>query len=342
MSLYLSSKNKTGKYIYWTPEDIEKLKNLLSKNISMKSMVPYFTDRTYISINSKVKKLGLDNSGYRFRKYVHNENFWSEINPITCYYAGYIAADGNLSQSRKEFSLSLSGCDINILRLFKKLSSFTGPIDTYKRKNYKKETLKTVSTIRISCKDKWYDDLEKNFNITPIKTYRLSYPNINDDYLKWCFIIGYIDGDGWTTFQVKRKDRCVLGMVSCSFDILRWINQEIDKKFSILYNINHKKSKIAEPQRVSKQKYYEYIITGFRANVIIDYIRQFPLPKLSRKWDRIEILKKIDYFKEKYPQYFEKLTIPEKWQSFPKYSNTPIYDIENDPENLFTNIIATK
>ncbi len=66
---------------------------------------------------------------------------------------------------------------------------------------------------------------------------------------------------------------------------------------------------------------YKYTIVGLRAAIIIDYLRQFPVPKLNRKWNHPVVLQKINEYKQKYSHLFKTLNLQEINNLLPKSSN---------------------
>ncbi|MEK6882378.1 MAG: hypothetical protein AABY22_22350 [Nanoarchaeota archaeon] len=50
---------------------------------------------------------------------------------------------------------------------------------------------------------------------------------------------------------------------------------------------------------------YVYMIGGLKASIIFDYLSKLNCPwKLARKWENPEVLKIVEGYKLKYPQYF--------------------------------------
>lgn len=97
-----------------------------------------------------------------------NINFFSEYNEKSCYWAGFIMADGNINSKRKVLCISLASVDKAHLEKFKSDINFTGPISDYTGYNKKYKTEFQYSKITIG--GKWFaNDLEKNFDITPKK-----------------------------------------------------------------------------------------------------------------------------------------------------------------------------
>lgn len=284
----------------WSSEEIYKLKQLMGI-MSFEKMTNQFSKRTKMSLVHKADKLGLSNN-YRFRRYFFNEEFWMELNLTNCYFGGYLAADGYID--KRSIVLSLSTKDLSVLEELKKASGYTGPIRTYFRKNYKKETLKQVSTLRINTIGRWMTDLEKHFNIVPAKSLILKPPRLPNDLLIFSYLIGYLDGDGW--IYLNKRGKPVLGYVNGSYDHIRWIKSFLDKYFPEGLRNESRKSKIQRQKKKGKDNNcFYFVFYGSKAAKIIDFLRQFPIFKLDRKWNNFTVLTRIEEMKFKYPKYFQ-------------------------------------
>jgi intein/homing endonuclease len=109
-----------------------------------------------------------------------NENFFSNYNELSCYWAGFIAADGCIYKNKLSIKLSIN--DVNHLKTFAK------QIGGYEVKIYDKECSLTINSPQI------VNDLKNNFNIIPRKSLTMIYPH--QIKLHNHFIRGYFDGDG--------------------------------------------------------------------------------------------------------------------------------------------------
>jgi len=130
------------------------------------------------------------------RIYQLNEDFFGKTNEDSAYYAGFIAADGNISKNIKKLTITLQKRDQIILEEFnKKLQS------TYKIRNCYSSGF-PVSNLTVSS-EKICLNLIKKFNITPCKSLTLKPPKIKNKKLIDCFIKGYLDGDGSVYYNEK-------------------------------------------------------------------------------------------------------------------------------------------
>lgn len=291
---------ETENYKHWTAEEERILRDNCGK-MSFESMLNLFSvKRSVKSLRKKSAKLGLI-SDFRRKIYSHNENFWNIPNELNSYWAGFIFADGCINKNsisdNYSLDLSLASKDLKHLETFKNDVGFTGAIKNYRRKKYKTDGFIDVSTLIICSIRKWKDDLERNFGIIRHKTRRGLPPNLDSAYLKLCFCIGYLDGDGWITH--RKSGDVVLGYVSSNLNVLTWIRDILDENFST-------KTMKKDSTTILKAKgnYHYFTISGKRALVIIDYLRKFPIPRLVRKWDKPSVSSLIEEQKAKFPHLF--------------------------------------
>jgi len=288
-------------YTFWSDEEINLLKTLVNRNQGFPQMVPLFPGRTARSLNKKAIKLGLANP-HHYQKHSIDENFFKEPNLLNSNISGNFASDGYIRKRGSNYLFVWQVCtkDVVILENVKKFTNFTGPIRSYERKNYKKDTFKQVSYMFVSCANQWAEDLKNNFGIVPHKTLRMSPPNLSNDLLKFSYILGSLDGDG--NIYCSPENRIALRMYSCNIEILNWMKDvfsnfliKIDNSLEYKCNIfKHKNSNC-----------YTLFVYDLRAAIIIDYLSQFPVPKLERKWAQPAILAKIAQYKLKYPDFFQ-------------------------------------
>lgn len=165
-------------------------------------------------INTKLKNLGYP---IRYTRIKVKNDFFGSYNPVNCYWAGFVAADGWV-ENTANIGIELSSVDIQHLCKFAKLIEFTGKIYTRVRliKDEKKQEMCNIRFISDQIKE----DLENNFLITPRKAKTLLPPNISND-LAHHFIRGYIDGDG-----CYRKDYPSVSIRGTK-EMLAWIKEKI-------------------------------------------------------------------------------------------------------------------
>ncbi len=205
------------------------------------------------------------------RKTKVNDNYFQSLTLESYYYAGFIAADGNINQNKNRLTITLSEKDKYFLEKFKSSIESDAVIHDYMIKNKHK-----VSSIVINSKQ-ICDDLSKRFNITPNKSLTYNPPVILNNDQKDAFIIGIIDGDGTIGFS-KRNDKQnsfyisligtyeTIAFVKKRFEEI--IGHEITKPFFRNKNINTCTIRISDKA----------------ARTVFQHFYSFNVPKLNRKW----------------------------------------------------------
>jgi hypothetical protein len=252
---------------------IKKYKNTPAIKIAKK------LGRSIDSIYNKAKYLGLKSniSGYGRPKYTHDTLFFVIPTKENCYWAGFIAADGNIKKDTHNLTISLQRRDKKHLKKFAKSINYNGPIiDSIVRKWNK---IYPISTLKInSFSDSSYN-LETTFNVVPKKSLTLVPPNLTDPKLVKAFITGYIDGDG-CIFKDDVRDNyqylrlCILG----TKELLNWIKTFFDEHYNIRGTCIFKKNKI-----------YYYNVNGKNAAIVLKDLNKIKVPKLDRKWSKVDL-----------------------------------------------------
>ena len=122
----------------------------------------------------------------RVSPYSHyNVHFFDTYTPESCYWAGFIAADGYIRDDRDATTIHLCNDDINHLYKIKELTSYEGNISNSKRE------------CSIMFSGKWFGKkLYETFCLTPRKTHKVIISEkIPPDMLRH-YVRGYFDGDG--------------------------------------------------------------------------------------------------------------------------------------------------
>lgn len=225
------------------------------------------------------RKYGLDvckvghhpNSGIK-RQFLLNENYFSIISCQNSYYAGFIMADGNITQDKRYLTISLAQKD----RIF--LESFINDIEaTYSIKDGDSHGY-PISSIHFTSLQLCHD-LEINFNIVPNKSLIATPPKLDKIEFIDCFIMGLIDGDGSIGFQ-KRKNKQAgfyINLVGTE-DICKFVKNRFEEI------LNKSTSNLF--QRDKSKNFYRYVITDNNARTIFKfyYEKYKNISKLKRKW----------------------------------------------------------
>lgn len=120
------------------------------------------------------------------RKILKNDNYFSIPNERNSYWAGFIAADGNIFKNR----LTISQSD------YDKIKQFSNEIDCNAKISLRNSRLSVKKHYCIQIvSNKLTKDLLDNFNIPEKKSLILEPPILNRK-LSLCYLAGLIDGDG--------------------------------------------------------------------------------------------------------------------------------------------------
>jgi hypothetical protein len=193
----------------------EYLDGITLKNLASKYDISQWT------LLARFKKLGIKKHTTRS----FNKKAFSNFNNESCYWAGFLAADGCVR--KYQCSVELSHVDIEHLN---KLKSFLNSnADIYKRT--RKSTCVSVCFNSID----FVNDLKDNFNIIPNKSLILQPPDKMPEIFIRHFIRGYIDGDGCIGWH-KYNNRPRVDICSGSKEILTWILENIQKSVNNVGN----------------------------------------------------------------------------------------------------------
>ena len=160
-------------------------------------------------VSSKLKQMGIKIRNIRFTT---NEDFFSNFTPESCYWAGFIAADGWVFKDI--IGIEIHKKDLLHLKNFSQLVGFNGNINF--RTNRNVCCLKFIS-------EKTKQELEKNFNIVENKSLVLLPPDKVPEKMIVHFVRGYIDGDGYFA-----KNFNIMGCRGTK-EILTWMRDNISK-----------------------------------------------------------------------------------------------------------------
>ena len=226
-SAYIESKKSEILSIYESGESFQYIANSLG--------VCKDTLRRYAKIWGMPVRLGAGGwnrpVGHN-RVHARNSEFFSVPTPQNCYWAGFIAADGNITDYGS-VRIAIDSKDAHLLEKFKEEVEFTGEINEYK---YNRELPGTYKRLEI-CDPGIVKDLERLWNITPRKTMTLMPPNITDVYHTIPFIVGYIDGDG----SISKKNSQI--QICGNLQMVKWIRTTIAQFSNIQFTNNIYKCK---------------------------------------------------------------------------------------------------
>lgn len=205
------------------------------------------------------------------RKSVVDDAYFSVLNAESCYWAGFIAADGCIC-GEKLLVISLQAGDSKHLENF--LSALKSD---YKVKIRMAKKIFPQARIQI-VSEQICKDLGTNFNIVPAKSLILQFPeNLNNELLD-AFIVGVIDGDGCIGLynsKGKRQKRLSISLISGSVQFI----QKIADRFSEILEI---------PVKVHKEKKNPnrntICLSDKNARKLFMHYYSLNTPKMIRKW----------------------------------------------------------
>lgn len=254
----------------WSNLEDDLLYKFYSK-IHIDDLILKFNSRSKTAIQKRASVLGLTNFAanqqFTQRIYSVNPNFFDKPNIQNSYWAGFIAADGNLGK-QGSIHISLANKDRILLYNFKKQVKYNGPIKEFKLENY------IYNKISIWGMYQWHDKLNTNWNI-PLnnKTINLIPPSINNQNMIYAYIIGLIDGDG-SRFFVKNgyQNLSICGTLK----IVEWINKELGNICQ-----NYPKIRLNGISKIN----YKCVWAHYNTLKIISKLKELPIDwKLQRKW----------------------------------------------------------
>lgn len=251
----------------WTESENKILLDNYGK-ITSKEIMKLLKNRSYKSITMRAKRMNLkSNRSLLFqlkeRKNKFNENFFENINTLNSYWAGFIAADGNVYKNR--ITIRLSSLDRDHLIKLKNDLNFEGDIKYSNNKKY--------SGIYFFSK-KTKNDIKNNFNIIPKKSLILEPPFIEDENCLISFICGLLDGDGSIYYKNDKIYMKFLGTKK----ILDWVKNVLSKYIDIDKNSVNESGKIYSLEIHKKDSVLK----------IFNLVQKYNLPLLDRKWEKLK------------------------------------------------------
>lgn len=254
----------------WTNEEIEILTQHYGQ-ISINDIVKLIPNHPRQSICRKASYLGLTNftknQSLSQKIYTIDENFFGTPNIKNSYWAGFIAADGNLTKDGG-IRIVISNKDKILLDTFKQHVNYNGEVKEYITKDG------SYSKIDLWSLNRWHCDLNLNWNI-PLKnkTHTLIPPELQNQDLILAYAIGLIDGDGCIYYN---NNRLCFGFCGTQ-EIVKWMRNlwlSLVPNCKIDYRLNG----------CSKTNYRIMTYTNV-ANDIIDCFLKINIPwRLQRKW----------------------------------------------------------
>lgn len=233
------------------------------------SLLEKLPERNLTTIYARAYTLGIT----KRNRYSHYIDYFARPDIENSYWAGFIAADGNITQKKDCLTVFILQKDIAHLESLASSLQFTGKI-----KVVSEYSVNPMARLSISGAQKLIYDLEQNYNITPRKTFTLQPPNLTNPDLIKAFIVGYIDGDGcislWNDSGIVRPKLSFVGNHAVAHWIAAFINNYLGLSDSARL---HKKENI-----------YQYSISSNVALRAIEFLSTVDVPRLERKWGKVQ------------------------------------------------------
>lgn len=262
----------------WTKEDNDIIKTHLGKIPSKEIQRLYFPDLKPKVISSHIKRMGWKANNKHFNAiYTYNHSFFSEVNLLSSYWAGFVAADGcvlNLGQEHHVLAFKLSQKDHQHLETFKEDIEYTGKV----HKDFR--SYQNSSNLRINIRPETVRNLQDNFNIGPRKTFDLIPPNIEDLDLKCAFLKGFIDGDGCISYLQRGPNNHIMSLVLVgTYEMMVWA-QELTREIA---DVQCRK-KILKTENIWRYENNRYDTLA----PVLQKLNQLDTPALDRKWSKVD------------------------------------------------------
>lgn len=220
------------------------------------------------------------------RAYKHYERFFKIPNLINSYWAGFLAADGNIYRNPQRKMSCRLNCTLkdqdHLLKLQDALKA-SNPIRRYDKNIGDK--IYTYYHFNIDSAEQLAHDLETNFNVVERKSLSLEPPLLQEEKYIRAFIRGYFDGDGYI---ITNKDRVITIGFTGTKSMVDWIRLKIKAHTDSLANGSIRYHRNA----------YTLRFCGNRSSkIILDwlYCHSDSNTRLDRKYNAfLEYLKKVE------------------------------------------------
>lgn len=254
------------------PSEMEELIKLAySKKYSAPQLSKKFgCNRKTIHRALNMNNIKLSNLGQFKKKISCNSDFFKNLNSISAYWLGFIAADGTLFQRDHLVSLTLNKEDAEHLNKFKEA------IET----NAKIGFITSNNSAHINLYSKDLFDSLLILGVTPNKSLTISKVKVPEEFMPQ-FIRGVFNGDGW----ISGKDSNHIQLaISGNKPFLEQIQRYLIK------NLGIKETKI---YNLVQSKAYKMQYTGTQIFKIFEllYKDSDAFSRLDRKYEKYTILK---------------------------------------------------
>jgi hypothetical protein len=198
------------------PIEVEDLMALLASSLTLKQAAQHFSI-SYWTALARLKEKGIRINTKR----VQDVSVFETYTPESCYWAGFLAADGCVKQYG--LSMELGMVDRGHLEKFRAFLKSNADIRKRRKKSFNK--ISEFAAISIYCKY-LADVLIDRFNIVPAKSLILEPPDLSND-MRRHFIRGLVDGDG--SIGWHKYNRSLRISFGCGSEhVVEWVKAGIE------------------------------------------------------------------------------------------------------------------
>ena len=232
---------------------------ILIKDICSKLKICSYTVVKYLRKNNR----------RRYIVHTFDDSSFSSFSPESCYWAGFLAADGNIDKELNYIMLNLHSKDVKHIE---KLLNFV------KDENPSIKNNGFVGYATINSR-KIVQNIIDLFEVVPKKSFTLRPPNKIPEGFAKHYVRGYFDGDG--CISKTKKNRLIFKVYSGSKDILTWMSKII--KNNTEYGFSDKSLGL-----IKNRSIYCVESSGKSAKAILDWLYKDSTPetRLDRKYER--------------------------------------------------------
>jgi hypothetical protein len=258
----------------WTRAEDELLLANSTKGVrrKLKELSALFPRRTTRAISARLAHLGIKSGKYTF-----DRHFFEPPNVQNSYWAGVLAADGDIQDNRVWVSLKVQRTDRVLIERFARATAFSGPIYDYESATDERTGKRYLSSqVRVYGCSEWIRDLQVLWNISNRKSLTLQAPSASHSFENClAYVIGLIDGDGSIALVAGKYLRL---QMSGTRAILQWAA-------SILEDIVPSTGRRATVR--DNREMCDFIVTGRRAVKLLQVLKAVSVEKMDRKWNKV-------------------------------------------------------
>lgn len=221
------------------------------------------------------------------RKYRAVSSFFGTRGFDQGYFAGFLAADGNIAQNGRMLSVSVQRRDRSILEEMQTCFGGSYPIRDVMSQGYPQSVITIVD-------EELCRDLREGFNITPRKSLTLSPPVGLAGSCLDGFVKGFVDGDG--SIGVYQGNELSIGVVGTE-QMIQFVSDEWARVTGV---------PMPQPYSCKDRRLWSVKIANRKAREVFEYYYSFPRG-LPRKWspDKYDLCKNWTWRSKKHTKNFE-------------------------------------